>query len=145
MADAAQLAVHRHRRPFHDSAESLSDRLVPEADPEQRHPAGGRFDQAETDAGLVRRAGAGRQHDRLRLEGQRLFRRQGVVAPHLAACAQIAQEVHEIESEAVVVVDQKDHGASYVRRDGPPVNRGRRPNQPARRQVCDRPMSEMPI
>ena len=63
----ADLAVHRRRRADDLAAERLADRLVAEADAEDRDLARSGGDQVEADAGLVRRAGAGRQHDRLRL------------------------------------------------------------------------------
>ena len=70
--DRRHLAVHQRRRAHHRAAIGLADRLVAEADAEDRHASGGLLDQVEADPGLVRRAGAGRQHDRLRLAGERL-------------------------------------------------------------------------
>ena len=93
------------------AAEHLADRLVAEADAEQRHLfLGGGADQVHADAGLVRRAGAGREHDAGGLQRQRLVDRDLVVAMHDAARAEIAQEVDEVVGEAVVVIDQEKHG-----------------------------------
>ena len=68
------------------------------------------LDQVEADAGLVRRAGAGRQHDRLGLAREHVVDRDLVVAMHDDVRPQLAQVVDEVEGEAVVVVDQQDHG-----------------------------------
>ncbi len=67
------------------------------------------LDQVEADAGLVRRAGAGRQHDCLGLGGQHLIDADLVVAMHGDVGSKPAQIVDEVEGEAVVVVDQHDH------------------------------------
>ena len=80
-----------------------------EADAEDGDAAGGGGDEVEADAGLVRRAGAGREHDRLGLHGQNLRHRYGIVTPDLAAGAEIAEELHEVEGKAVVVVDEQYH------------------------------------
>ena len=56
--------------------------------------------------------GPGRQHDRLRLARERVRDGELVVAPHLAARADVAQEVEQVEGEGVVVVDQQDHGGA---------------------------------
>ena len=42
--------------------------------------------------------------------GRPLAAHEGVVAADLAACTQVAQELHEVESETVIIVDQQDHG-----------------------------------
>ena len=115
------LAVHRLRRADDLAAERLADGLMSQADAEQRDLAGRGGDQVEADAGFGRRAGAGRQHDRLGLHGQRVRDRQLVVAPDLAIeravlRADIAQEVVEVEGKAVVVVDEKNHGPGLYRR-----------------------------
>src|SRR5690606_20057967 len=57
--NGAGLAMHRRRRALDPAAEGFGDRLVAEADAEQRPPRrrAGR-DERERDAGLARRAGA---------------------------------------------------------------------------------------
>ncbi len=109
--DLGQLAVHRHRRAHHLAAERLADRLMAEADAEDRDGRRRLGDQVEADAGLVRRAGAGREHDRLR----RPPPSPRSVAILSLRCTthvrpQLAQVVEQVEGEAVVVVDQDDHG-----------------------------------
>ena len=71
----------------------------PETDAEDRDLAGRSGDQVEADAGLVRRARAGGQHDRLGLARQGISYADLVVAPDLAARADIAQEVEQVEGE----------------------------------------------
>ena len=110
MGDRAALAVHRHRRAHHLAAERLADRLVAQTDAHQRYFPRGGGDQGEADPRLVRRAGAGREHDGLGVPGQRVLHGQLVVAHDLARSTDIADEMDEVEGEAVVIVDEQDHG-----------------------------------
>ena len=110
MSNGADLPVHRLGCADYLAAERLANRLVPEADAEQRDLACGRCNQIQADAGFRGRAGARRQHDRFGLHCDRIGDGQLVVAPHLALGADVAQKVKEVEGEAVVVVDEKDHG-----------------------------------
>ena len=113
VADARQLAVHGHGRAHDLAAEHLADRLMAEADAEQRHlRLGRRLDQVHADAGFVGRARAGRQHDACGLQRHRLVDRDLVVAMHGAARPEIAQKVDEVVGEAVVVIDQQKHGTT---------------------------------
>src|ERR1700690_612299 len=106
--DLEHLAVRRRRA--HDfAAERLSDRLVAEEDAENRNAWRGLDDEFETGAGLVRRAGARREHDGFRLSGDHLGGRNLVVAMHDDVRPQPAQVMEQVEGEAVVVVDQNDH------------------------------------
>ena len=107
--DVRELAVHRHRRAHHLAAEDLADGLMAEADAEQRHLARRLADQVEADAGLIGRAGAGREHDRLRLGRDHRVGRNLVVAMNDDIRPQPAQIVEQVEGEAVVIVDQDDH------------------------------------
>ncbi len=63
VADARHFPVHRVGRPHHVAPESLADRLMAEADAEDRRRAARGAHEVEADAGFVRRAGTGRQHD----------------------------------------------------------------------------------
>ena len=82
----------------------------PRQTPNSGNLAGGGGDQFQADAGFRGRAGARRQHDRFGLHCDRIGDRQLVIAPHLTLGADIAQKMKEVEGEAVVVVDEKDHG-----------------------------------
>ena len=88
---------------------------MPEANAEQgrfrlRRP----FDEIEANAGLVRRAGSRRQHDMRRLERHRFGCRQCVVTAHIDLRPQFAEIMREVVDEAVVVIDQKQHGENNV-------------------------------
>ncbi len=116
--------------PLDPAAEMLPDRLMAEADAEQRPPCrrAGR-DQIERDAGLVGRARPGRDQDRLRSARQRLGRAQRVVALHPDFGADLAQIMDQVPGEAVIIVDDEDHR----RRARPTAPPGRAaPASPAR-------------
>ena len=106
----ADLAVHRGGRADDVAAECLADRLMAEADAEDRDSPRGGGDEVQADAGLVRSAGTGGEHDRFRLAREGVAYGELVVAHDLAPGANVAQEVDEVEGEAIVVVDQQDHG-----------------------------------
>ena len=108
--------MHRHRRAHHLAAEDLADGLMAEADAEDRNAGRGLLDQIEADAGVIGRAGAGRQHDGFRLGGEHILHRDLVVAMHSHVRPQPAQIVEQVEGEAVVIVDQHDHGAAVLLR-----------------------------
>src|SRR3546814_6613836 len=83
-----------------------------EADAEQRPlcvGAGG--DEIEADPGLVGRAGTGRDENRPGAACQRLDRGQRIVALDAHFGPQLDQIMDEVEGEAVVIVDDEDHGA----------------------------------
>ena len=98
----------------HDApAEGLADALVPEADAENRNAPGEAPDHLERDAGLVRRARPGRDHDlrgRERLDG---VERDLVVAHDVHPGAQLAEVLHEVVGEGIVVVDHQYHGVRH--------------------------------
>src|SRR5208337_3183532 len=106
--DARDLAMHGDWRPHHLAAEGLPDRLMAEADAEERRRLARRPHEVEADARLVRRAGTGRENDRVRLRGQSLLHADLIVPPHRDVCAELAEIVDEVEREAVIVVDQGD-------------------------------------
>src|SRR5262249_31454577 len=110
-----ELAMHLHGRAHHRAAEGLSDCLVAEANPDHRDRRRRLADQLEADAGLVRRARTGRQHDRFRVHGDHLVGRDLVVAVDDDVCPQPAEIMVQVEGEAVVVVDQDDHSRPFSR------------------------------
>ena len=91
------------------AAERLPDRLVPEADPQDRNARCRPVDKVETYSGFSRRAGAGRKHNRIRPHRENIGDRNLVVAVDGNIGSQPAQIMEQVESEAVVVVDQDDH------------------------------------
>src|ERR1700720_602978 len=112
--DFRQLAMNRDRRAHHLAAERLADRLMPEADAEDRDSRRGGNDQIETDARLVRRARAWREHDGVRLGRDDIVRRHLVVAMHVNLGPELTEIMHEVEGETVVIVDQNDHGHTRI-------------------------------
>src|SRR6516164_1098610 len=112
VADLRQFAVHLRRRSHHLAAEGLADRLMAEADAEDRNFLRRLRDQIEADAGLLGRARPGRQHDGVRVGSDHGFARHFVVATDLDFGAQLTEIVHQVEGEAVIIVDQPDHRES---------------------------------
>ena len=90
------------------ATERRTDRLVAEADAEHRQLARVLVDDVHHDAGAFRRARArGEQHPGGAEAGD-LGHSDLVVAPDLALGAQLAQILHQVEDERVVVVDHED-------------------------------------
>ncbi len=118
MADLGQLAVHRYRRPHYLAAEGVANRLMAQADAEDRDFGGNRRDQIETDAGLLGRAGAGRKHDGVRIGVDDSGAGDLVIAVDANLRPQFTEIVHKVEGEAVVIVDQNDHDARTKRLAG---------------------------
>ncbi len=105
--------MHWHRRAHHLAAENLADGLMAKADAEDRNGGRSLLDQVEADAGIVGRAGAGRQHDRLGIGSDHIFHRDLVIAMHSHVRSEPAQVMEQVEGEAVVIVDQQDHGPPF--------------------------------
>ena len=91
------------------SAEGLADALVAQADAEDRDLAGEAFDGGQRDARFVGRAGAGREYDAFRGEFGDPVGVDLVIAvdPHLFT--QLAEVLHQVVGEGVVVVDHEQH------------------------------------
>ena len=107
--DLGELAVHRHRRAHDLAAERLADRLMAEADAEDRDrrptPCSIRSRQMPASFGVQ---GPGESTIASGSRGEHLVDRDLVVAMHDDVRPQPAQIVDEVEGEAVVVVDQRD-------------------------------------
>ena len=81
-------------------------------------------DQFDADAGFLRSAGSGRNHDALGMHRLDLSDGHLVVAAHLDLGAQFAQVLDQVVSERIVVVEDEDHGfivAVKRRIKGPPL------------------------
>src|SRR5262249_53624084 len=101
----------------HDfTAERLPERLMTEAHAEDRDRGGGLVDEIEADARFIRGAWAGREHDGVRIGLDHVRRRKLVVAVNHDLRAQLTQIVEQVEGEAVVIVDQDDHGTGSLAR-----------------------------
>ena len=108
-ADRAGLAVHLHLRPHDLAAQRRADRLVAQADAEQRQLAGEVADGLDADARLGRRAGAGRQHQMVGPQVGDALHRDLVIAEHAHVLAEFTEVLHQVVGEAVVVVDHQQH------------------------------------
>ena len=75
----------------HLAAERLPDRLMTEANAQDRNVRCGLVDEVETNAGFGRRAGARRKHDRIRPHCQNVGDRNLVIAMHGDISPQPAQ------------------------------------------------------
>src|SRR5713101_2359732 len=106
----AGFAVHQVLRAHHLAAEGCADRLVSEADSEHGHFAREVADQFDADAGFLRSAGSGRNHDARGVHRLDLSDRHFVVAANLYPGAQFAQVLDEVVSERIVVIEDEDHG-----------------------------------
>src|SRR2546428_8387730 len=115
--DLLRLSVHRLSCAHHLPPERLPDALVPEAHAEDGHHAlrpgksvqpASAGDQLQADPGLVRRAGARREHQPLRPAGEDGRGALAIAAQHLHRSAELAEALHEVEGERVVVVDDED-------------------------------------
>src|SRR3954467_14166521 len=116
-----EFAIHRYRRAHDLAAKRLTHRLQAEADAEHRDGRRGFFDEIETDAGFVRCAGTGREHNRVRIGLHYIPDGHLVVAMHDDVRPQLAEVMDEIEGEAVVIVDEDNHAPGQRFR---PVLRG---------------------
>src|SRR5690242_19031198 len=106
-----ELAVHRGGCAHDLAAECLPDRLMSETDAEQRDFACAPDDQFKADAGFIRRAWARRENDRLRIGTEHGIDTDLIVAMDGDVGSQPAQIMEQVESEAVVIVDQDQHAA----------------------------------
>src|ERR1700674_1566747 len=80
VTDFAELAVHQPRCPDDVAAIGLTDRLMAEADAEDRDFWPGAFDERQADAGLLRRARSGRDDDAVGVHGEDVVDADLVVA-----------------------------------------------------------------
>src|SRR5205814_6758596 len=114
--DLLRLSMHRFPRPHHLSPKRLPDALMSQADAEDGHRAlrpgkpvqpAGSGDELEAHPGLVGSARPGREHQPLRAAGEDLRGARRVVAQYVHGGAQLAEALHQVEGERVVVVDDE--------------------------------------
>ena len=104
--NAAGFAVHDLRRADDLPPERVSDGLMAEAHAEDRNLPREAPDHVDANARIFRRAGPGRNHDALRLFCGNLVECNLVVAMHFQLLAQLAEELREVISERIVVVEK---------------------------------------
>ena len=77
--DLADFSVHRHARPPDVRAERFADRLMAQADAEERNVAVG-ANKLDDTSGAHGRAGTGRDDDRLRFFREQILGIEGIIA-----------------------------------------------------------------
>src|SRR5258706_3607910 len=112
MADRGSLAVHHLFRVHDNAAESLPDRLVAQADAEDRHLAGELFDERHRYARFVRRARSGGNHDMARFHLSDLLERDFVIAIDGNVLLELGKVLDKVVRERVVIVDHQQHKTS---------------------------------
>src|ERR1700730_8330593 len=111
--DQRGLAVYR-LVPDDQGAEGFTQRLVAEADAEDRHPSREVPDGLDGDPRLRRDTGAGRDDQGLVV--LQPLHTDGVVAEDLRLGAELGQVLDQVVSERVVVVEHRDpHGMASAR------------------------------
>ncbi len=107
--DGRGFAVHEAVGADDFAAEDVAHTLVAEAD--AKHGDGGAegLDDVVGEAGFARRTGAGRNEDAGRFQGADLVESDLVIAGNLHLHAQLAEVLHEVVREAVVIVDDQQH------------------------------------
>jgi len=103
------LAVHQALGVHDAPAKSFADRLMAEADAEQRNLARERADRRRRNPGLRRRSRPGRDDEIVGRKLGDLGKRNRVVAKHLHVLTEFAEILHEVVSEGIVVVDHQQH------------------------------------
>ena len=107
--DAAGLAVHQVLGAYDFSAKRFAHGLMSQADAQDWKLAGEVANQVDADAGFVRGAGSGGDHDVVGLQRVDFVNRDLVVAADLDLRTQFAQILHKVVGERVVVVEDEDH------------------------------------
>src|SRR5207248_3905850 len=95
------------------AAKCSSDRLMSEADTQDRDLACEMPDYIDADSRLLRCARPGRDHDPLRVEFLDLVNRGLIVAAHYHLLARLSDVLHQIEGKRIVVIENKLHQQNY--------------------------------
>jgi hypothetical protein len=106
--DGAGLAVHKICRPNDTAPEGFPDRLMSEADSEDRHFSREMADKINTDARFVRCARPGRDDDSGGPHLLNLAYRNLIVAANLNFSAEFTDVLHQVVGERIVVVEDEN-------------------------------------
>ncbi len=106
--------MHEPRRTHDLAAECLADRLMTEADAEDRHFSGERADQGDEDAGLRGCFGPGRQHRGGGFEGKHVGDAQRIVPIDDWLFPQLAEVLNQVVGERIVVVEDEQHASNLL-------------------------------
>src|SRR5581483_12291045 len=105
VANQRSLSVHQLRSTRNLRPENLGNALMAEADAKNRDFKSKFFNQCWTNSGVLRAARARRNANALRAHRPCLFHRDLVVAFHCDFRAELAEVLHQVVSERVVVID----------------------------------------
>src|SRR5688500_264074 len=108
MDNLRRVPMHRAFGAGDRATKDLADALVSKADAENGKVAGKLPHNVERLSCLMRRAGSGRNHNRLGLE-VRLINR--IIALHHNLLAKLFKIARDVVNKAVVIIDNQDHGA----------------------------------
>src|SRR3979409_2690109 len=114
MPDRRGFPVHDFARMHDLAAESLADRLMTEAHAQYRDLACKLAYGSQRDPRFSGSAGPRGNDDTCRFHRSDVRRPDLVVAKHLDVCAQLAQILHQIPGEGIVVVDHQDHARRSI-------------------------------
>src|ERR1700720_1067946 len=98
------------RSTHHPAAKRRTDGLMSETNTKDRYFAGEVPDQIDTDAGVLRGAGARRNHDALRLHIFDVGDRDLVVAANLDRRPEFPEVLNQVIGKRIVIVENEDHG-----------------------------------
>src|ERR1700754_681939 len=105
-----RLAMHQLRRTNHTPAKRLPDRLMTQTNTKQRHLSRKARDHFQRNPRRVRRTWSRRDHDPLGTQlGFDVLHRDAIVSMHFHCLTQLAEILHEVVSERIVVVDNQQH------------------------------------
>ena len=96
----------------HVPAKRRANRLMPQANPQNRHPPlrlRKMLNQLNRDPRILRRTRPRRDHNPLRPQRLHLSRRQLIIAPNHHLRTQLTHILHQVVSKRIVVVENKDH------------------------------------
>jgi hypothetical protein len=105
VADRGGVAVGRGRRAHDPAAVGRGDRLVAEADAQQRRDRAALADDIDADPGLGRGAGTWRDDDARRAQCRDVRRGDLIVADDLDVTAGAKEQVRQVIRKRIIVVD----------------------------------------
>src|SRR3569623_1116998 len=109
MVEGRGLAAHHLTRVHYSAAEGLTDTLVAETHAKQRNFSGITADDVERHARLVGRTWARRDHDMVGSEAPDLIDADLIIAVHAHIGAELAQILHQVVGERIIIVDHQQH------------------------------------
>src|SRR5260370_34732867 len=112
--DLARFAMKEFGSADDFAAERGANGLMAKAHAEDGKFSRETFDQLHGNTGLLRRAGAGRNHDAFWLAADNFIDGNFVVSMHFDGATQIPEILGEVVGKGIVVVEKQDHDAVLV-------------------------------